>query len=49
MTREAVSTADDTAPLHEMSWRWAERQVQDPPCCLEYWLGGNTMARLAQR
>ena len=49
MTREAVSTADDTSPLHEVSRRLAERQVQTPPWRLEYWLGGNTMARLAPR
>ena len=49
MIREAVSTADDTSPLHKVSRRLAERQVQTPPWCLEYWLGGTTMARLAQR
>ena len=46
-SREAVSTADDKAPLHEVS-RLAERQVQTQQWCLEYWPGGNTMARLAQ-
>ena len=48
MAREAVSTSDDTSPLHEVSRRLAERQVQTPPWCLEYWPGGYTMARLAQ-
>ena len=47
MAREAVSTADDTSPLHGASRRLAERQVQTPPWCLEYWPGGYTMARLA--
>ena len=46
---KAASTADDTSPLHEVSKRLAERQVQTPPWCLEYWPGGTTMARLAQR
>ena len=48
MAREAVSTADDTSPLHGVSRRLAERQVQTPPWCLEYWPGGYTMARLAR-
>ena len=47
-TLEAMSTADDTSPLHGVSWRLAERQVQTPPWCLEYWPGGYTMARLAR-
>ena len=47
MAREAVSTADDSSPLHGVSRRVAERQVQTPPWCLEYWPGGHTMARLA--
>ena len=47
MAREAVSTADDTSPLHGVSRRLAERQVQTPPWCLEYWPGGHTMAGLA--
>ena len=48
MAREAVSTADDTSPLHGVSRRFAERQVQTPPWWLEYWPGGYTMAKLAQ-
>ena len=47
-TREVVSTADDTSPLHGVSWRLAERHVQTPPWCLKYWPGGYTMARLAR-
>ena len=39
-TCEAVSTAADTSPLHKVS-RLAERQVQTPPWCLEYWPGGH--------
>ena len=47
MAREAVSTADDTSPLHGVSRRLAERQVKTPPWCLECWPRGHTMARLA--
>ena len=47
MAREAVSTTDDTSPLHGVSRRLAERQVQTSPWCLEYRPGGYTMARLA--
>ena len=47
MAREAVSTADDTSPLHGVSRRLAERQVQTSPWCLVYRPGGYTMARLA--
>ena len=47
MAREAVRTADDTSPLHGVSRRLAERQVQTSPWCLVYWPGGYTMARLA--
>ena len=42
-------TADDSSPLHWVSRRVAERQVQTPPWCLEYWHGGHTMARLRAR
>ena len=47
MAREAVSTADDTSPLHGVSRGLAERQVQTSPWCLVYRPGGYTMARLA--
>ena len=47
MAREAVSTADDTSPLHGVSRRLVERQVQTSPWCLEYRPEGYTMTRRA--
>ena len=47
MAREAVSTADDTSPLHGVSRRLAERQVRTSPWCLACRPVGYTMARLA--
>ena len=48
MTREAVSTADDTSPLHGVSRKLAQRQGQTSTWCREYWPRGYPMARLAR-